>query len=405
MPFAAPLCFLIAFWNVMLKKIVFALFVIIILVVVIFLIFAPAALDKSMNSVSKHQPYKVSEQAKALHQTLIIGDWHADTLLWNRDIAKEHDYSHVDIPRLQAGNVGLQMFTTVTKSPSGLNYDKNSAAASDDISKLAIAQRWPLRTWNSLTERALYQAQKLHRFEKDNSDDLMIIKSKADLAALMTRRATNPSLVGGLIGTEGSHALDGKIENVKVLFDAGFRMMSLQHFFDNKLGASLHGVSQTGITQFGRDVVAKIDELNIILDISHSSEKVVADVLSFYSKPIVVSHTGFKGHCDTARNIADDLMKGIAANGGLIAVGYWDGAVCGNRPQDVVAAIKYGLNLVGEDHISLGSDFDGTVTTAFDTSELVAITDEMLKAGFSETQIRKIMGGNMQLFLENYLPD
>ena len=389
----------------MLKKIVFALLVVIILIVVIFLIFAPAVMDKRMNPVTEHEPYKVSEQAKTLHQTLVIGDWHADTLLWNRNIAKKHDYSHVDIPRLQAGNVSLQMFTTVTKSPSGLNYDQNSAAAADDITKLAIAQRWPLRTWTSLTERALYQAQKLHRFEKDNSDDLMIIKSKADLATLLARRANNPGLVGGLIGTEGSHALDGNIENVQTLFDAGFRMMSLQHFFDNKLGASLHGVSQTGITQFGRDVVAKIDDLSIILDVSHSSEQVVDDVLSFYPKPLVVSHTGFKGHCDTARNIADDLMKRIAAKGGLIAVGYWDGAVCGDRPQDVVAAMKYGLSLVGEDHISLGSDFDGTVTTAFDTSELVALTDEMLKAGFNETQIRKVMGGNMQRFLANYLPD
>jgi microsomal dipeptidase-like Zn-dependent dipeptidase len=389
----------------MLKKIIFALLLIVTLAVAVFLVFAPAALDKSMNLVTEHQPYKISKQAKELHQTLIIGDWHADTLLWNRDIAKKHDYSHVDIPRLQAGNVSLQMFTTVTKSPSGLNYDQNSATAADSITKLAIAQRWPMRTWNSLTERALYQAQKLHKFEKHNSDDLVIIKSKADLAAFITRRASNKKIVGGLIGTEGSHALDGKIDNVEKLFDAGFRMMSLQHFFDNKLGASLHGVSQAGITQFGRDVVAKIEDLNIILDVSHSSEKVVADVLSFYSKPLVVSHTGFKGYCDTARNISDDLMIRIASNGGLIAVGYWDGAVCGEQPKDVVAAMKYGLSLVGEDHISLGSDFDGTVTTGFDTSELVALTDEMLKAGFTETQIRKIMGENMLRFLRGNLPN
>lgn len=389
----------------MLKKILLSLFAIAIIAIVLVLLFAPAVADKSMNAVSEHQPYKVSEQAKALHKTLVIGDWHADTLLWQRDIGKLHDYSHVDIPRLQAGNVSFQMFTTVTKSPSGLNYDKNSASASDSITKLAIVQRWPIATWTSLTERALYQAQKLHRFEGNNKDDLMIIKSKSDLVQFASRRATNTSLVGGLIGTEGSHALDGNINNVQTLFDAGFRMMSLQHFFDNKLGASLHGVSQAGITKFGRDVVAKIDQLDIILDVSHSSEKVVSDVLSFYTKPVVVSHTGFKGHCDTARNISDELMQGIATKGGLIAVGYWDGAVCGDRPKDVVSAMKYGLSLVGEDHISLGSDFDGTVTTAFDTSELVALTDEMLKADFTETQIRKIMGGNMQRFLASNLPD
>jgi len=296
------------------------------------------------------------------------------------------------------------MFTTVTKSPSGLNYDLNSADAPDDITKLAVVQRWPLATWKSLTARALHQAERLHVFEQDNPDDLIIIKSKADLASFLAKRNQTNLLVGGLIGTEGSHALDGQLSNVKTLFDAGFRMMSLQHFFDNKLGASLHGVSQTGLTDFGREVIKEIDSLNIILDVSHSSEAVVSEVLSIYNKPVVVSHTGFKGHCDTARNIADTLMQEIAENGGLIAVGYWEGAVCGDSPKDVVEAMKYGLQLVGEDHLSLGSDYDGSIATGFDTSELSALTDEMLKSNFTEGQIRKIMGGNMLKFLQENLP-
>ncbi|MBL4673034.1 MAG: membrane dipeptidase [Arenicella sp.] len=365
----------------------------------------PIMTDKSLNGVTPHKPFVVSDAAKELHASLIIGDWHSDSLLWDRDLGKRYDYGHVDIPRLQAGNVSLQMFTTVTKSPSGLNYDLNSADASDSITKLAIVQRWPTATWRSLTARALHQADRLHSFEEQNPNDLMIIKSKADLANFTTKRLSNTTLVGGLLGTEGSHALDGKLANVQTLFGAGFRMMSLQHFFDNKLGASLHGVSQTGLTDFGRQVINKFDALNIILDVSHSSEAVVAEVLALYNKPVVVSHTGFKGHCDTARNIADSLMQQIAANGGLIAVGYWEGAVCGDSPKDVVAAMKYGLELVGEDHMSLGSDYDGSITAGFDTSELVALTDEMLKAGFSHTQISKIMGGNMIKFLRENLPN
>lgn len=389
----------------MIKKILLGLVIGIAIAVSAILIYAPSKTDADLNPVVSHQPYPVSEKAKALHDTLIIGDWHADTMLWNRDIGKEHDYSHVDLPRLQQGNVGLQMFTTVTKSPSGLNYDENSADAPDDITKLAIVQRWPLSTWSSLTARALHQANKLHNFEEANPDQLFIIKTKADLAKWQARRRNEPRLVGGLIGTEGSHALDGKLENVQTLYDAGFRMMSLQHFFDNRLGGSLHGTGQAGITQFGRDVVNRILELNIILDVSHSSEKTVADVLAMIDAPLVVSHTGFKGHCDTARNISDDLMKQIADKGGLIAVGYWDGAVCGAEPKAVVGAMKYGLSLVGEDHISLGSDFDGTVTTGFDTSELAALTQEMMTQGFTETQIRKIMGGNMVKLLQSELPD
>jgi len=113
---------------------------------------------------------------------------------------------------------------------------------------------------------------------------------------------------------------------------------------------------------------------------------------------------GFKGHCNTDRNISDSLMKKIASNGGLIAIGYWSAATCGISPKDIVSAIKYGINLVGEDHVSLGSDFDGSVTTAFDASELAVITQALLDDGIREEQIRKIMGGNMLQFLQHWLP-
>ena len=389
----------------MLKKAILILIIVTGLVITGVFTVAPKMVDKSMNGVTPHHSFNISDEAQKLHASLTIGDWHADSLLWSRDLSKRHDYGHIDIPRLQAGNVSLQMFTTVTKSPSGLNYDLNSAESPDDITKLAVVQRWPLSTWQSLTARALHQAKRLHKFEKKNPDDLMIIKSQSDLALFLSKRNQSNKLVGGLIGTEGSHALDGQLSNVQTLFDAGFRMMSLQHFFDNKLGASLHGVSQTGLTDFGKEVIAKIDSLNIILDVSHSSEAVVSDVLDIYHKPVVVSHTGFKGHCDSARNIADTLMQEIAAKGGLIAVGYWEAAVCGDSPKDVVAAMKYGLELVGEDHLSLGSDYDGSIVSGFDSSELAALTDEMLKSDFTENQIRKIMGGNMLTFLQKNLPN
>lgn len=372
--------------------------------VISFFIFAPPFVDEQQNPVITHSPYPVSQQAKVLHDSLIIGDWHADSMLWKRDIGKQHDYGHIDLPRLQQGNVALQMFTTVTKSPDGLNYTENSADAPDDITKLALGQRWPVSTWSSLMARALYQANKLHRFERDNPESLFLIKSQADLQQWQAKRKSNKRLVGGLIGTEGSHALDGKLDNVQVLYDAGFRMMSLQHFFDNKLGGSLHGTKQSGLTQFGRDVVNKIIALDIILDVSHSSEQVVKDVLEMTSRPLVVSHTGLKGHCDSPRNISDTLMQRIAANGGLIGIGYWEGAICGNSPKAIAQAIRHGISLVGANHIALGSDFDGSVTTAIDTSELAAITHELLEQGVSEAQIRKVMGGNMLTFLQNQLP-
>lgn len=375
---------------------------------IVFLLLAiltlPILVDKNMNPVSDHSAFDVSEEALKLHETLFIGDWHADSHLWNRDLSKRYKRGHVDIPRLQEGNVALQMFTTVTKSPRGQNYEKNETSASDNITALAVVQRWPIKTWSSLAERAIFQANKVHKLATNDSDNFMLIKSQADLNNFMQKRSINKSFVGGLIGTEGSHALDGDLENVKRLYDVGFRMMSLHHFFDNRLGGSLHGISGQGLTNFGEQVVLEIQNLDIILDVSHSSENVVKDVLKISNRPIVVSHTGFYGHCPSPRNINDNLMEDIARKGGLIAIGYWDAAVCDNTPKSVAEAIHYGIKLVGAGHVALGSDFDGTINPGFDTSELAAITHELIELGVDKESIRLVMGDNMLNFLKENLP-
>ncbi|MDA9220308.1 dipeptidase [Gammaproteobacteria bacterium] len=388
----------------MTKKILLNSLLFIVILVASALMLLPKMLDKSMNPVSEHAPFVVSEEAQALHNTLIVGDWHADSALWNRDLKKTYDYGHADIPRLQAGNVALQMFTTVTKSPSGQNYDSNETGANDNITALAIVQRWPIKTWSSLFERAMYQANKIKDLEKRDPENFMLIESQYDLGIFLLKRVNNPKMVGGLIGTEGSHALDGNLDNVERLYENSFRMMSLQHFFDNKLGGSLHGTSGAGLTEFGRQAIDEMQRLDIIIDVSHSSENVVKDVLSISNQPLVISHTGFNGYCESPRNISDSLMIEIAEKGGLIGVGFWDAAVCDNTPRSVAEAIIYGISLIGAEHVALGSDFDGTITPGFDTSELVAITHELLELGLGKEEIRKVMGENMLSFLQDNLP-
>jgi len=386
------------------KKIIIGLALLVILLLTSGRIFLPSWLDKQMNPVSDHLPFVVSDKARDLHKTLLIGDWHSDSALWNRNLSKTYDYGHEDIPRMQKGNIALQMFTTVTKSPSGQNYDSNETASRDNITSLAIVQGWPIKTWSSLTERAIFQAEKIRNLSLRDSKNLMLIESQSDLKQFMIKRELNPTLIGALIGTEGSHALDGDLNNIERLYNKGFRMMSLHHFFDNKLGGSLHGITGQGLTDFGRQSIVEMLRLNIIIDVSHSSENVVKDVLDITNRPIVVSHTGFNGHCESPRNINDGLMQSIAKKGGLIGVGFWDGAVCDNTPKSVAEAIVYGIELIGVDHVALGSDFDGAITPGFDSSELVAITHELLELGLSDFQIRKVMGGNMFAFLQQNLP-
>jgi membrane dipeptidase len=361
--------------------------------------------DWILNPVTEHEPFKISEEAAALHASLIVGDWHADTALWNRNMQGRHDVGHVDLARMQEGNLGIQMFTTVTKSPLGQNYESNKTSTIDKITVLALAQMWPAATWSSLTERALYQAAKIRELAQKRPYDFALILTKSDLADWQMARETNHDFAAGLIGTEGSHALHANLDNIDVLYDAGFRMMSLQHFFDNALGGSLHGTSKAGLTAFGKQAVEIMQAKDIIVDVSHSSEATVRDVLAQSTAPLVISHTGFKGHCDTPRNIADELMLQIAEAGGLIAVGFWPGAVCGSSPESVIEAIEYGVALVGEDHVALGSDFDGTVETSFDASEMAVLTQTMLDRNMPESAIRKVMGGNMVRFLSENLPD
>ncbi|MHA6262437.1 dipeptidase [Arenibacterium sp. CAU 1754] len=369
-----------------------------------FLFFAPGYVERGRNKVIEHAPYPVSAEAQALHDSLTVGDWHADSLLWNRNLAKRGSYGQVDIPRLVEGGVALQVFTAVTKSPAGQNYDQNSAETTDNITLLAVGQLWPMRTWDSLLERALYQSERLHRVEQAIPDTLRIIRTRADLEAVLQARANGQTLVGAILGIEGAHPLEGDLGNLDAIEAAGHRVIGLQHFFDNELGGSLHGEGNHGLTEFGRTVVAQIEKRGMVLDVAHSSPQVAWDVLDITDMPIVVSHTGIHAHCPVKRNFPDDLMQAIAATGGVIGMGYWAEVACDEiTPAGIAKMIKAAIAEVGEDHVSLGSDFDGSVETGFDTAELPALTHALLESGLSEVQIRKVMGENMLRVLRERL--
>ncbi|SPH18652.1 hypothetical protein DEA8626_02192 [Defluviimonas aquaemixtae] len=390
-------------WRIIARLVLFA----IIIGLLAFFSLGPGLVDDRLNPVTEHDPWPVSPAAMAMHERLIIGDLHADTLLWNRDLTERYERGHVDLPRLADGNVALQVFTTVTKSPSGLNYQENSAEARDDITALFIGQLRPLNAWQDLTQRALVQANALRAAEKAAPEMLKIIRTRDDLADLLERRANGEKVVGGILGAEGGHALSGELGNLDKLFDAGFRLVGLTHFFDNELGASLHGEAgaENGLTDFGRAVVGKMIEKRMIIDLAHASPRVAEEVLEMVDVPVVVSHTGIRSHCETVRNFPDDLMRAIAEEGGLIGIGFWEDVTCDETPAGVAGAIVSAIDIVGEDHVALGSDYDGSVRVAFDVSELAALTQALIDSGLDEPTIAKVMGGNMVRFLDAALPE
>jgi microsomal dipeptidase-like Zn-dependent dipeptidase len=198
--------------------------------------------------------------------------------------------------------------------------------------------------------------------------------------------------------------LEGKLENVERLFAAGFRMMSPSHFFDTEVGGSAHGERKIGLTPFGRLVIAEMERLGMVVDLAHASRQTIDDVLDIATRPVVFSHTGVTGTCNSPRNIPDPVLLRTAAAGGLVGIGFFEGATCGRDLAAIVRAIRYAVDRVGAEHVALGSDFDGFVRTPIDASELPALTDALLRAGLSDGQIRAVMGLNVKRVLSEILP-
>ncbi len=375
---------------------------------VAFLTLAPGIVDKQQNPNLTPGLYFASEELQAFHDSLTIMDWHADTLLWNRDLLAEHTRGHVDVPRLQRGNVALQMFTVVSRAPKGQNYvsteDKN-----DLVTPLVIAQRWPTYTWNSARGRAVYQAEKLDKAINLSWRKLRWVRDRGELDYLLRERAKAVEAgydppVGALLGMEGAQTLEGDIANLDEFYALGYRMIGLTHFFDNEVGGSLHGVEKGGLTDLGRQFVKRANELGILIDISHASEKTVREVLDLSTRPLVMSHGGMKGACDTPRNLPDELMQEVAARGGLLAMGFWAGAICDPSAAGIAKTIQYAVDTVGVDHVALGSDWDGSVA-AMDADNIASITAALLDLGMSREDIAKVMGGNSIAFLQRWLPE
>lgn len=362
----------------------------------------PVTIDALLNRVNGPNTF-VSKRAEQLHRTLLIVDLHADSLLWDRDLLRRNRRGDVDIPRLIEGNVAVQAFTIVSKMPArlGVDPDRNNA---DTITALALFSRWPLKSLGSLKERALHQIRKLDNFAAKSNGRLRIIKTAADLDSFIEYRSTNPSCLAGLLGIEGAHVLMGDLNNIDVFYKEGVRMMSPTHFFDNDIGGSSHGAARIGLTAKGKDMIHRMQAKSMIVDLAHASSETIRDVLAISTKPVVVSHTGVKGTCNNQRNLSDEDMIGIAKTGGIIGIGYWRQAVCGNDAAAIARAVRYAADLVGVEHVALGSDFDGARTVPFDATGLQRLTQALIDQNFSDDEVRLIMGGNALRVLRQGLP-
>ena len=367
-----------------------------------FFLFAPGMAERSMNKVVGTSA-TVSPRAEALHRTLTIADLHGDTLLWNRDLLTRGTRGHIDLPRLQDGNVALQVFSSVSQTPAGQNYDSNEDT--DILWQLTIGQQQPPSSWFSPLGRTLFHGVKLDRAVAASDGALIAVRTRGDVARLLAARQAGRTVTGALFSVEGLQNIEGDFANLDRLYRAGVRMAGLVHFFDNPVAGSMHGVRKGGLTPLGRRVVTEMERRGMVVDIAHSSHQTVAEVLAMATRPVVSSHGGVQATCGENRNLSDEEIRGVARTGGVIGIGVWDAAVCGTEPRETARAMRHVRDLVGIDHVGLGTDFDGAITAGYDVSRIALITQALIDEGFTDEEIAKAMGGNVLRVLAAVLPE
>lgn len=336
------------------------------------------------NPVKNQGPYKVAAEAKAIYGRLnFMADLHCDALRWGRERIKRGARGHVDFAGMREANVGLEMFTIVSKSLAGQNMKRNNSDAVEDVTLLTIAKdegRW---NWFSLINRTISQSEDLAGVVSDDDEKAIFVTSKADLEKLIQVKKSDEELIGAMSGIEGGNAPKRKIENLDIVYNAGVRMIGPTHFSNNKFGGSAHSETEKGLTDFGKAAIELINELEILVDLAHVSPAIVEDVLNLSSDAVIVSHTSVRAGLNSQPNLEDLQIKKIAGNCRIIAIAFFEMAVGEPEPPNIIASIRH----IRDPYVALGSDFDGWMTVLFELTSLPLIVQDLLNAGFKEEEV------------------
>jgi len=359
--------------------------------------------ERALNRVHRRGPYRATPRAVELHRSLTVVDLHADSLLWGRDLRRRASYGHLDIPRLIDGGVALVGLSAATQVPLGANMDRNDERP-DLVTLLALSQRWPRATWGSRLARALHLAFRLREMAAESAGRLTLIETRHDLEVYLARRSTDPSITAAFLSVEGAQALDGDVASIDILAAAGFRMIAPSHLLDTVYGGSAHGAVKGGLSEVGRELLSRTESAGVLVDLAHASSATIDDVLALAARPVVASHTGVRAAVPGIRNLPDDQVRAIAATGGLVGIGFWPVACGGDDVRAIARSVVSALELAGIDHIAIGSDFDGAVSTPFDASGMPLLTEALLAEGLSDADIGAVMGGNAVRLLTAALP-
>ena len=365
-------------------------------------------------------------QAARVHEQAIVVDTHADTtqrLVFDPkfDLGERHSDGNIDIPRMKEGGLDALFFSIWVPS--------------DVVGPPAF-------------KRAYDQIDAVRETVRTHPNDLVLATTAADV-----RRAAGEHKIAALMGVEGGHMIDDDLRQLRNFAALGARYMTLTHFKNNNWAdSSTDKPAHNGLTPFGKDVVREMNRLGMMVDISHVADKTFYDVLGLTTAPVIASHSSCRALTNHPRNMTDEMLRALARNGGVVMINYHAAFIseefrvasekrsgdvvtsmsalskkCGGNEacttregeridheammngslpkvswERIIDHIDHAVKIAGADHVGLGSDFDGATMPLGleDASKLPKITDALLKKGYSEQDVEKILGGNILRVME-----
>lgn len=313
---------------------------------------------------------EISERAQQLHDDAVVVDLHVDSLLWPRDLTLADRGGQVDFPRMRAGGLDMAAFTIPTAffGVAGLK---------------AFHDRWPLRSWFSPWERLNHQLSRMKAYA-----DAGAVTVTVDPAVAREQDGSY-----GFHGIEGAHALGSDLGRVREVAARGVVFIGPVHLSDNAFGGSSSG-SDRGLTELGESLLRSMNRAGVLVDLAHASRATFDESLALTELPPLVSHSGARAVHDTWRNLDDDQIRAVANRGGVIGVMLAPPALAEASLDEALQHIDHIITVAGDDAVAIGSDFDGYVTPPIGADGLPALTELMLRRGYSDARIRKILGDN-----------
>ena len=312
---------------------------------------------------------------------MFVLDSHCDTpsqILTSRNLALDNENAHVDFPKLKRGKVDGAFFALYI--PSSLDNECDKAF-----------------------EHAVRLLKGVDDTIKNNAHQAAYATSEVDAMHNKSR-----SLFSVFLGLENGSPIGDDLQRLRWFYDKGVRYVTLCHAADNLICDSCASAVKRwgGLSPFGREVVAEMNSLGMLIDVSHVSDDTFYDVLESSSRPVVATHSCCRALADHPRNMTDDMIRAMASKGGVIQINFYplfldsDFVHTGKRPSYKVIAdhIDHAVSLAGIEHVGIGTDFDGIEVTPEgmdDISAMPLIFDELRYRGYSESDLEKIASGNL----------